>query len=192
MAIRRLAPVSRTSGRARAWPTSCPAPRRCAGRVAVAVPHRGPLVFLAFTVALVQRAACAVEDLAGRLAAEFTLLAELGSDCHLTGDVGDSLLHPHGYLADLARSGRWLRLAGHALGWARLQRCSPWTLLAASLSQGRTAAAVDWLTPQAIELAAPDDGGSGPTLLDVNTRTLQEVQTVGRTARADAQLAEAF
>jgi hypothetical protein len=31
-----------------------------------------------------------------RAAAEFTLLAELGSDCHLTGDGGDSLLHPHG------------------------------------------------------------------------------------------------
>ncbi|MGH3832786.1 MAG: hypothetical protein ACRDRS_20495 [Pseudonocardiaceae bacterium] len=73
-----------------------------------------------------------------RLAAEFALLAELGSDCHLTGDGGDSLLHPHGYLADLARSGRWLRLAGHTLAWARLQRCSPWTLLAASLSRAHT------------------------------------------------------
>ena len=127
-----------------------------------------------------------------RLAAEFALLAELGSDCHLTGDGGDNLLHPQGYLADLARSGRWLRLAGHALGWARLQRCSPWTLLAASLSRARAGAAADWLTPQAIELATPDDGRSGPARRDANTRPLREVQTVGRTARADAQLAEAF
>jgi asparagine synthase (glutamine-hydrolysing) len=38
-----------------------------------------------------------------RLAAEFTLLARLGSDCHLTGDGGDTLFHPGpGYLAGLA------------------------------------------------------------------------------------------
>ncbi|MGH3852429.1 MAG: hypothetical protein ACRDR6_02810, partial [Pseudonocardiaceae bacterium] len=119
-----------------------------------------------------------------RLAAEFALLAELGSDCHLTGDGGDSLLHPHGYLADLARSGRWLRLAGHTLAWARLQRRSPWTLLTASLSRAGAAAPVDWLTPQATELVTPDDGVSGPARPDSNARTLREVQAVGRTARA--------
>ncbi|MGH3856911.1 MAG: asparagine synthase-related protein, partial [Pseudonocardiaceae bacterium] len=49
-----------------------------------------------------------------------------------------------------------------------------------------------WLTPQATELVTPDDGVSGPARPDSNARTLREVQAVGRTARADAQLAEAF
>lgn len=55
-----------------------------------------------------------------RLAAQFALLADLGSDCHPTGDGGDTLLHPHpAYLADLAWSGRWLRPAAHSQGWVR-------------------------------------------------------------------------
>jgi hypothetical protein len=94
------------------------------------------------------------------------------------------------YLADLARSGRWLRLAGHTQGWARLQHVSPWTLAARTLRGKPTTSTPGWLTPLTVELAAEDRrAGVGS---DVHARTLQEIQMVGRTARADAELAETF
>lgn len=124
-----------------------------------------------------------------RLAAEFALLVDLGSDCYLTGDGGDTLFHPGpGYLAGLARTGRWMRLAAHAQGWARLQKTSPWPLLAQAIrSPARTAA--PWVTNRAIELGAHNPVRHHDL---ASQRTLLEIQAVGRTARADAQLAETF
>lgn len=124
-----------------------------------------------------------------RLAAELALLAGLGSDCHLTGDGGDTLFHPGpGYLADLARSGRVLRLAAHAQGWARLQKGSPWPLLAQAIRGPARPVPAAWLTKRAIEMAGHDPGRGN----DRDQWTLLEIQAVGRTARADAQLAEVF
>ena len=124
-----------------------------------------------------------------RLAAELALLAGLGSDCHLTGDGGDTLFHPGpGYLAGLARSGQVLRLAAHAQGWARLQKGSPWPLLAQAIRGPTRPGPAAWLTKRAVEMAACNSRcGHGP-----DQRALAEIQTVGRTARADAQLAEVF
>ncbi|MGH3978674.1 MAG: albusnodin/ikarugamycin family macrolactam cyclase [Pseudonocardiaceae bacterium] len=166
-----------------------------------------------------------------RAVAEFDLLHELGSDCHLTGDGGDTVLGGHpAYLADLLRLRRVRLLAQHVIGWARLRRVPAWPLLADALrtastrrATSLTALAVDlsapgrrpprnlgfaswrprsspaaWATPHARELAAraahhaaardlePGDTGIGSAL------TLQAIQTVGRTARADAQVAEHY
>jgi asparagine synthase (glutamine-hydrolysing) len=125
-----------------------------------------------------------------RLAAEFALLARLGSDCHLTGDGGDTLFHPGpGYLASLARTGRWLRLAAHAQGWARLQKGTLWPLLTQAIRGPALPAPSPWVTRRAIEMATQDLGNVHDS---ADQRTLLEVQAVGRTARADAQLAETF
>jgi asparagine synthase (glutamine-hydrolysing) len=91
------------------------------------------------------------------LSAQFELLADIGVTCHLTGDGGDTLfLSPPVYLADLARRGRWLRLAADAQGWARLRRTSPWPLIGQAIrgrSPSTAAAAPRWLTPHAVRLA---------------------------------------
>jgi asparagine synthase (glutamine-hydrolysing) len=125
-----------------------------------------------------------------RLAAQFALLRELGSDCHLTGDGGDTLLDPDpGYLAGLARSGRWLRLATHAQGHARLRQVSPWVLAARSVRRAHPVGLPGWLTCRTAELAGP---GPHCDRLDANASVLREIQAVGRTARADAQLGDIF
>ncbi|WP_272923808.1 albusnodin/ikarugamycin family macrolactam cyclase [Streptomyces sp. SID3343] len=49
-----------------------------------------------------------------------------GSDGHLTGDGGDTLLSPPLlYLADLLRTGRPHTALNHALGWAQVRRTHP-------------------------------------------------------------------
>ncbi len=125
-----------------------------------------------------------------RLAAELALVAGLSGDCHLTGDGGDTLFHPGpGYLASLARSGRWLRLAVHAQGWGRLQKSSPWPLLAQAVRGSCLPDPAPWVTRETVEMAAHDPGHHHDP---AGSRTLLEIQAVGRTARADAQLAETF
>jgi asparagine synthase (glutamine-hydrolysing) len=92
------------------------------------------------------------------------------------------------FCAGLARSGRWLRLAARAQGWGRLQKTSPWPLLAQAVRGATPPRPAPWITRQAAELAARHGHGRDPA----EPRTLLEVQAVGRTARADAQLAETF
>lgn len=88
-----------------------------------------------------------------RLSAEFALLARLGVDVHLTGDGGDTLFYPGpGYLAGLARSGRWLKLAVHAQGWARLQKSSPWPLLTQAVRGGARTNQAPWVTELAADM----------------------------------------
>ncbi|MGH3936544.1 MAG: hypothetical protein ACRDS1_16460 [Pseudonocardiaceae bacterium] len=57
-----------------------------------------------------------------RAIAEFDLLRKIGSDCHLTGDDGDTLLcgHPT-YLVDLVQARCVRLLCRQAVGWARLR-----------------------------------------------------------------------
>lgn len=166
-----------------------------------------------------------------RAVAEFELLRELGSDCHLTSDGGDTVLGGHPtYLADLLRLRQVRLLAHHGIGWARLRQVPVWALFADALRAATTrratslaALAVDlsssgrqpprdlrfasWhpcsspaavATLRARELAARvarhvvardlerGDMGIGSAL------TLRAIQTVGRTARADAQVAEHY
>lgn len=97
-----------------------------------------------------------------RVVAQYDLLRALGSDCHLTGDGGDTILggHPR-YLVDLARAGRFGRLAKDAMGWARLRGGSMWPVLAEIVRASRTTRAA-WLRALADMVAAiapnPRDG----------------------------------
>jgi asparagine synthase (glutamine-hydrolysing) len=144
-----------------------------------------------------------------RAVAEFDLLRELGSDCHLTGDGGDTLLGGHpAYLADLAQDRRACLLYRHAVGWARLRRTSAWPLVldacATAANRRRRAPRprrpehpVAWATPLAQLLAAEATLASGDARssgsVDVATQlAVDAIQTVGRTARSDAQVAEHY
>lgn len=131
-----------------------------------------------------------------RAVAEFDLLRERGSDCHLTGDGGDTLLGAHpAYMADLASEVRFGRLVRHAIGWARLRRTSVLPLLATAVRRSPApppaSASPAWATPAARELATA--GGSGTVRTswpDAGTRVaVESIQAVGRTARADIQVA---
>lgn len=54
----------------------------------------------------------------------------LRTDCHMTGDGGDSLLcSPPIMLADLLATGRYRRAMAETIRWARLRRLPVWSLL---------------------------------------------------------------
>ncbi len=144
-----------------------------------------------------------------RAVAQFDLLRELRSDCHLTGDGGDTLLGGHpAYLTDLARARRVRLLCRHAMGWARLRRTPVWPLVrdacATAVHRGsrsprmrHSEVLAAWATPlaqQIITEATPAPGdtrGSGSA--DVATQLVVEaIQAVGRTARSDGQVAERY
>jgi asparagine synthase (glutamine-hydrolysing) len=129
-----------------------------------------------------------------RLSAQFRRLAAEGVDEHLTGDGGDTLcLAPPAYLADLARTGRWVRLVADAQRWARLRRISPWPMLVAAARRDATVLAgtgrrPGWATGTALRAAGPLLGtparGADQALLD-------EARWVARTCVAESQLAAA-
>jgi asparagine synthase (glutamine-hydrolysing) len=142
-----------------------------------------------------------------RAVAEFDLLRKIGSDCHLTGDGGDTLLSGHpAYLTDLAQARRVRLLAHQAVGWARLRRTSAWPLLAdvcvtairrrrgSQMLRPETLAA--WSTTTARELVAEALAATAvPAWESVSTGahlTAETIQAVGRTARSDAQIAEYY
>jgi asparagine synthase (glutamine-hydrolysing) len=103
-----------------------------------------------------------------RLAAELNLLAHVGSDCLLTGDGGDALLvGTPALLADAIMSRRIGAVWTGAIDWARLLKCSPWPLLREATRQSRRAGDCSVMT-QVIR---------------------DSIQAVGRSARADSQLA---
>lgn len=130
--------------------------------------------------------------------AQLRFLADRGAVVHLTGDGGDNLfMPPPVHLADLARSGHWLRLAADAQTWARLYRQSPWPLLASALRRPRTLAGASgpmpWMTDYAMELAAPIESAYPDTLSmgHADRALLTEARYVGRTAATENQLAAA-
>ena len=156
---------------------------------------------------------------------------QFNSDCHLTGDGGDSLLCTGPImLADLIAGRHYRRALSEAVAWARLRRVSLWPLL---VTAGRTAqssrsaalhALADaWRTHMPSESRLPSNSGTGwfPTSSRPawSTREARELAAtaatssadrfdpvpaanftafvnaeamadVGRTARADAQMAE--
>jgi asparagine synthase (glutamine-hydrolysing) len=166
-----------------------------------------------------------------RFSAQLVWMREaLGTDCHLTGDGGDSLLcSPPIMLADLAATGRRWRAVVETIRWARLRRLPVWPLLA---SVHRTAAtrradaittlardlltrtqaiAVDgdigWCPTEAVPPWATDEACARATAIAralpqrvtepaagsfAMTMTAEGMTEVGRSARADIQLAEAL
>ncbi|MGH3912758.1 MAG: albusnodin/ikarugamycin family macrolactam cyclase [Pseudonocardiaceae bacterium] len=164
-----------------------------------------------------------------RAVAEYELLRKVGSDCHFTGDGGDTLLGGHPtYLAELIRLHQKGLFAHHVIGWARLRRTPVWPVVGEALRTITTSRAASlialaldlsspahgprrgpgfarrhprsspgaWATPHAREMvaeaarrAAVRISASGDAETNVML-TLQAIQTVGRTARADLQVAE--
>ncbi|MFJ6483959.1 albusnodin/ikarugamycin family macrolactam cyclase [Streptomyces sp. NPDC091682] len=128
--------------------------------------------------------------------AQLRFLAAHGAVVHLTGDGGDNLfMPPPVHLADLTRSGRWLRLVADAQTWARLYRQSPWPLLASAIRRPRMLAGgsgpMPWMTDYAKELAAPVTTAYPDTLNmgHADRALLAEARYVGRTAATENQLA---
>lgn len=152
----------------------------------------------------------------------------VGTDCHLTGDGGDSLLcTPPIMLADLIAVGDHRRAIVETLRWARLRRLPAWPLLAAAARTARTSR-IDTLTTVAVSLrtgapAPRSDGHIGWYPVDAvppwatadardraaalarraaarqtdvppgtfaTTVAAENMAEVGRSARADIQLAE--
>ncbi len=65
-----------------------------------------------------------------RMSDQFRTLRDIGSEVHLTGDGGDTLLcAPLLYLADLIAAGQYKKAYRHAIGWSRVRQVSPWPLL---------------------------------------------------------------
>ena len=156
------------------------------------------------------------------------LRAEFGSDCHITGDGGDSLLcSPPIMLADLIAARRYRRALVDTIRWARLRRLAVWPLLVAACQTactsrtdalrtlacrwwtgevGQTAAGgiswvpdvtvPPWVSPEGRRRAAAmalngADQLRSMTGLDVTAVVTGGVMAeVGRSARADVQLAE--
>ncbi|MEU1087814.1 albusnodin/ikarugamycin family macrolactam cyclase [Streptomyces sp. NPDC005892] len=75
-----------------------------------------------------------------RLIGQFRWMRDhLGSQTHLTGDGGDSVLfQPPAHLSDLVRQGRWRQAMRQTYGWARLQRAPVAPLLRAAITMART------------------------------------------------------
>jgi asparagine synthase (glutamine-hydrolysing) len=153
----------------------------------------------------------------------------LGTDCHMTGDGGDSLLcSPPIMLADLLATGHNRRGVVETIRWARLRRLAVWPLLRSACRTSRTyrndalaSLSVDlftglrryatygeigwcatdsippWATYEArarvaaVASALPEqipEPASGSFATAVTAEGMAEV---GRSARADVQLAEA-
>ncbi|MFE2375921.1 albusnodin/ikarugamycin family macrolactam cyclase [Streptomyces sp. NPDC059398] len=134
-----------------------------------------------------------------QLCHQFALLAEEGVSVHLTGDGGDTLfMPPPVHLADLARSGRLLRLARDAQAWGRLYRSSPWPVVAAAWkAPSRLAGEAlpkSWLTHQATVVAesviSPETDVDSLSYTD--RHLLREARYVGRTAASENQLAATY
>lgn len=74
-----------------------------------------------------------------RSASRLMAVSEVGAGMHLTGEGGDAvLMAAPSYLADLARSRSWRRLAAHCAGYARLRHISPARLAVRSARLSRT------------------------------------------------------
>ncbi len=125
------------------------------------------------------------------LFAQLRAMAAGGSARHLTGDGGDNLFLPApAHLADLARSGRWLRVAGDATDWARLRKQSPFPLIAQAL-RGDAARIGRPVRPRPAWLKAPAPDPT-PFGEDADTVLVASVRNVARAVQADNQLADSI
>jgi asparagine synthase (glutamine-hydrolysing) len=153
----------------------------------------------------------------------------LGTDYHLTGDGGDSLLcTPPIMLADLFATGRVRRGVVETIRWARLRRLPVWPLLTSAhrtfrghrgtalaalaghlltgARQKRNDGDIGWCATDSVPPWATGDARTRATALArvrakrvhepapgefAGTVTAEAMADVGRSARADVQLAEA-
>ncbi|WP_418154782.1 albusnodin/ikarugamycin family macrolactam cyclase [Actinoalloteichus caeruleus] len=152
----------------------------------------------------------------------------LGTDCHLTGDGGDSLLcSPPIMLADLLATGHHRRGLIETIRWARLRRLPVWPLLTSAYRSARTTRAgalaslsvdlftgarkptdgdIAWCATElvppwatydarsravAVASAMTEQADQPPIGLFAATVAAEGIADVGRSARADIQLAEA-
>ncbi|MET8825895.1 albusnodin/ikarugamycin family macrolactam cyclase [Streptomyces sp. NPDC004610] len=123
---------------------------------------------------------------------QLRMIAETGSGCHLTGDGGDALfLAAPTHLAALVRRGRWLRMLGDAMEWARLRRQDPRPLIAAALrgDAGRIGRAP---RPRPPWLAAPVPEVSPPAGTAAHPVFVASLRNAARTAHSEIQLAAAL
>ncbi|MFZ4236536.1 albusnodin/ikarugamycin family macrolactam cyclase [Streptomyces sp. CMSTAAHL-2] len=123
--------------------------------------------------------------------AQLRTAAAHGSARHLTGDGGDNLFLPGPvHLADLARSGHWVRLVRDAMDWSRLRKQSPMPLLSqalhgdASRMGRRVRPRPAWLN---VPVSDPIPGGG-----NVDTILVASIRNVARAAQADIQLADSL
>ncbi|MFI7356143.1 albusnodin/ikarugamycin family macrolactam cyclase [Streptomyces avidinii] len=118
-------------------------------------------------------------------------VADRGSLCHLTGDGGDNLfLSPPVHLADLARSGRLVRMGRDALEWSQLRRESPWPLVKAALSGSVARLHRPWMT-RPLWLTAPTAEPVAPPE-NANAVLIADLRGAARAAAADVELAAAL
>lgn len=118
------------------------------------------------------------------------LAEHVGSDLHMTGDGGDALLlTPPYHLVELLWRGRIARALGEAARWAHVRRMSILDALCAANSRNGPDPVPSW-----VHAKTPTGHGSGSLSLESRTqRMLMRIMAqAGRTARADAQIAEAF
>ncbi|MEV2277054.1 albusnodin/ikarugamycin family macrolactam cyclase [Nocardiopsis sp. NPDC049922] len=118
------------------------------------------------------------------------LVEQVGSDLHMTGDGGDALLlTPPYHLVELLRCGRIGRALGEAARWAHVRRTSIIDAFRTANSRIEPDPVPRW-----VHAAFPASNDANPFSLQSQTqRSLMRTMTqAGRTARADAQLAEAF
>jgi asparagine synthase (glutamine-hydrolysing) len=146
-----------------------------------------------------------------RAVAEFELLNDVGSDCHFTGDGGDTIVGCHpSYLADLARRWRLGLLFREAIGWGKLLRAPVLPLLASAClgalargsvrdpqGPGPSRESVAWATPEAWSIVKDVEKGqqhvSRPNSGDhAKQQLVKAMQFVGRTARSDVQVASHY
>ncbi|GLZ28086.1 asparagine synthase [Lentzea sp. NBRC 105346] len=166
-----------------------------------------------------------------RFAAQLDWMRDrFGTDSHMTGDGGDSLLRAEPImLADLVASRQFRRAWREAIAWARLRRVAVWPLLADSIRTARTdrpaalrslarawrtgrpadagatvagvtwcsaIAQPSWSTQESRELAASlvtriaAHSAAVPQVGFTPLLIAEVMAAVGRTARADAQIAE--
>lgn len=123
--------------------------------------------------------------------AQLLAVAERGSVCHLTGDGGDNLfMAPPVHLADLARTGRWLRMGRDALEWSQLRRESPWPLVGAAISGSVPRLHRPWMARPPWLLGAAGEPPPAPENAD--DVLITDVRGAARAAYADIQLVEAL
>ncbi|MGH3904349.1 MAG: albusnodin/ikarugamycin family macrolactam cyclase [Pseudonocardiaceae bacterium] len=123
--------------------------------------------------------------------AQLRASAAAGHRRHLTGDGGDNLfLAPPIHLIDLARTGRWLRLARDAQDWARLRRQSSCPLIWAAMRRDVQRVARPWATtPGWLATSVPTPALPASSADDA---LIAEIRSVARAAYADIQLADSL
>lgn len=123
---------------------------------------------------------------------QLRMIAATGSGCHLTGDGGDALfLSAPAHLARLTRQGRWLRMLGDAMEWARLRRQNPRPLIVAAL-RGNAGHIGREPRPKPSWLSVPAPDPSPPAGTAAHTSLVASLRNAARSAHSEIQLAGAL